>query len=354
LKPKLPLRLGLDLTGADRPVQELAQAIPLLRGIFTHISLRVFWPHAVPISEELLSCPFEMIDPQELSNSRLHWNRVLSRLPWATDRQWGKPRSGVAGCELTRVRDVVGMQEEPLEGLRRAPASALPLMMRALRENLLDVGVSCGNTGAMVAAAHLGLPRLEGGRRLCLAAALPTAQSQRRSILVDCGATLEPSAEQLLRFCEWGSAWAQTALGHRPDSVGLLNIGVESHKGSAVLREVYGRLQQGQGLSLHQTFVGNLEPGQVWQGQADLVLSTGLMGNLYLKTLEALRPRQSGIAEADSCSMGGAAALLGVQGRIYKLHGSSGPQEIVQGVETVVLQVERELAQQETAHSALP
>jgi fatty acid/phospholipid biosynthesis enzyme len=324
LKPKVGLRIGLDLTGADRSPQELALAIPRLRERFPQHSFHVFWPLQVPIPDDVVGSLSSVIH-QDRSSASTSLHRILRRLMAIARRS--APKEAVHGeCQLLLMDQTIGMDEEPLAALRRSPRSALPMMVRELREGVLDLAISSGNTGALIAAGQLGLPKKAGCKRLALAARIPTQGGRGSCVLVDCGATLEPTADQLLRFTEWGIEFAVRALGQRSLRVGLLNIGAEAIKGPPALKDAHRRLVAGEVMALqHHRFLGNVEPRSVWAGEADLVVATGLMGNLYLKSIEAFME--------DSNPGSGAAAVLGVHGHLFKLHGRADAQDWIHGVE---------------------
>ncbi len=337
MKPKQDLRLGLDLTGADRTPEELAPAISRLRELYPQLSLRVYWPIYATIPEELLA-GVTAVEHQHVSLSRLAiLNRFLRR--WRGVPHEGQPRAleqGLGQLSIQLVDQVISMEDEPCTALRQAPHSALPLAIEALRRKEIDALMSCGNTGALVAAAQLGLPRLPGAKRLALGARIPGIEGQADWVLADCGATLDPTADQLMRFAEWGADFAHRVLHKETLKIGLLNVGRESCKGPAVLREVYGRLMAGEGIhpEIHQ-FIGNVEPADVCAGEVDLVVTSGLMGNLLLKTLEFLHPAKG--------HHKGAARILGVGDPVFKLHGQSTSDGLVAGVAEALQQAGAEV-----------
>lgn len=299
--------------------------------------MRVFWPLHAAIPEELLAIVMG-VEHQHVSLSRLAvLNRFLRR--WRgipSEAQAHALEHGAGQVSIQLVDQVIGMEDEPCAALRQAPHSALPLAMEALRRKELDAVVSCGNTGALVAAAQLGLPRLPGAKRMALAARIPGIEAGADWVLTDCGATLDPTADQLIRFAEWGTSFAHRSLQKETLKIGLLNVGREACKGPAVLKEVHARLTAGEGIhpEIHQ-FVGNVEPADVCAGEVDLVVTPGLMGNLLLKTLESLHPAKG--------HQEGAARILGVAEPVFKLHGRSTADGLVAGVSEALFQTEAQV-----------
>ncbi len=190
-----------------------------------------------------------------------------------------------AHLEFQVVTDVVEMHDEPLVAIRRKKNSSLAIGIKLLKKRFLDGFVSAGNTGALIAGATLSLPLLPGIKRPALLATLPT---QKGAVaIIDVGGNLSCKAHHLVQFAQLGAAYQRCCLGIGQPRVGLLNIGVESKKGTSELRQAYELLQQ---LSQkgEMMFAGNIEGRQVFQGAVDVLVTDGFTGNILLKTSEGV------------------------------------------------------------------
>jgi len=180
-----------------------------------------------------------------------------------------------------------------------------------------DAMVSAGSTGATLVAALLSLGRVRGVRRPVLAAVLPTPAGD--VVLADAGGSPDPRPEALVAYARMATAYAQ-ARGCAAPSVGLLNVGSEAGKGTALVRHAFTLLHGSDG------FVGNVEPAAVLAARADVVITDGFTGNVFLKTLEAMA--------GDSGDTAGAAVLLGVAGEVLVAHGAADASAVAAAVRT--------------------
>jgi glycerol-3-phosphate acyltransferase PlsX len=191
--------------------------------------------------------------------------------------------------------------------------------------------VSAGSTGATLAAALLALGRLPGVRRPAVAAAIPIPTLEpthalppagapvRQVVLLDAGASADVQPELLASYAWMGTAYARL-LGSPTPRVGLLNMAAEAGKGNELARAAFPLLSGVPG------FVGNVEPAAVLGGAVDVVVTDGFTGNVFLKTVEALRPAPG--ERARSWSEAAAGVLLGVAGEVLVAHGSADAAEI--------------------------
>ena len=147
-----------------------------------------------------------------------------------------------------------------------------------------DAFVSAGSTGALLTGATLLVKRVKGIRRAAMGPAVPT-KAGGKTVIVDCGANAECTPEFLLQFGLVGSAYAEKQLGVARPKVGLLNIGTEDSKGTALQKEAYALLQSASDRGLIH-FVGNVEARDVPMGAVDVVVCDGFSGNVLLKTIE--------------------------------------------------------------------
>ena len=189
-----------------------------------------------------------------------------------------------AGLAIANADDVVDMHDDPAAVLHKRKNSSMVVGLKMLAEGAGDAFVSAGSTGALLTAATLVVKRVKGIRRAAMAPAFPN-KAGGRTIICDAGANAECTPEFLLQFAIVGSLHAKKSLKLENPRVGLLNIGTEDSKGTALQLAVYPMLQQAheQGL-IH--FIGNVEARQVPQGEVDVVVCDGFSGNVLLKSIE--------------------------------------------------------------------
>ena len=189
-----------------------------------------------------------------------------------------------AGLAIANADDVVDMHDDPAAVLHKRKNSSMVVGLKMLAEGAGDAFVSAGSTGALLTAATLVVKRVKGIRRAAMAPAFPN-KAGGRTIICDAGANAECTPEFLLQFAIVGSHHAKKSLKLENPRVGLLNIGTEDSKGTALQLAVYPMLQQAheQGL-IH--FIGNVEARQVPLGEVDVVVCDGFSGNVLLKSIE--------------------------------------------------------------------
>lgn len=244
--------------------------------------------------------------------------------------------------KIVHAAEAISMHEAPGTAIRQKKDSSLLVGMRLVKNGEADAIVSAGNTGAVHVGARTVLGPLRGVARSAICGTLPTTKG--RVLLLDIGANVDCSARHLCEFAEMGIAYSQYALGVATPRVGLLNIGEEDEKGGSVAKEVHVKLR----VAPHVNFVGNVEPRAMFNGVADVVVCDGFHGNLLLKTAESvarltqdlikeelkrtLLSKVAGLlalpylrpvkAKIDPNELSGA-PLLGVNGIVIIIHGSS-------------------------------
>lgn len=232
-----------------------------------------------------------------------------------------RARGRAGEIDVAPAADVIGMDEEPALALRAKPDASVRVAAALVADGRAQAMVSAGSTGATMAAGLFALGRAEGVRRPAVGALLPFGEPG--TVLVDAGASADVTAEQLLGHARMGMAYAQ-ALGVASPRVALLNIGAEPGKGNALAREAQDVLRA----ALGSSFIGNAEPDAVVRGAADVVVTDGFTGNVFLKTIEALAGLDGGAAHS------GAAVLLGVKGNVLVAHGAADAADIVAALRT--------------------
>jgi len=243
---------------------------------------------------------------------------------------------GDPGFGIRHASQVIGMGDSPAHALRAKPDSSIASMVNALHKGEAGAAVGMGNTGAVVAAATLGLGTLEGVKRPGIAVTLDL--TGHPLTIIDMGANVAPKPEHLYQNGMMGSVYMRNCLGKAVPRVGLLNIGEEESKGTDLHKEAFKLLK-----ASPLAFVGNLEGNDLFQDKADVVVVDGFTGNVVLKLMEGFagfmlaatmkelaRQGIRGAAEAlspvrrsvDYAEYGGA-LLLGVSGVVIIGHGRS-------------------------------
>ncbi|ATB27341.1 phosphate acyltransferase PlsX [Melittangium boletus] len=183
----------------------------------------------------------------------------------------------------------IAMDEKPGEALARKPDASVSVAARLVAEGEADALVSAGNTGACVLACARHFQLLPGVRRAALAAVYPTRirrgdKEDPFSLILDVGATVEATADDLVTFAVMGAAYARIISRNEQPKVALLSNGTEPTKGPRHVVEAHARLGGLPGMR----FIGNVEGVDIPKGTADVVVTDGYVGNVCLKMLEGV------------------------------------------------------------------
>ncbi len=187
--------------------------------------------------------------------------------------------------EVVTTTEVIAMDESPVEAVRTKKDSSIVQMARLAShklENRLAAVISAGNTGACVAAAQLHMRRLDGVIRPGIAVTVPTFAGP--IVLIDVGANIEPKAAHLAQYGVMGSVYASQVLGINNPRVAIMNVGGEEQKGTQEVRDARDLLRATDSLN----FTGFVEGRGVFNGEADVVITDGIVGNVMLKLAEGL------------------------------------------------------------------
>jgi glycerol-3-phosphate acyltransferase PlsX len=251
--------------------------------------------------------------------------------------------AGVDGLPLRVATEVIEMDDDPAQGVRRKKDSTLVRAAELVRDGVASAMVSAGNTGATMASALLRMGRIRGVSRPAIATPLPVP-GHAPNILLDAGANAEVQPEWLVQFAQMGTIFARHRFGVAQPRVGLLSIGEEAGKGDSLRKAAYDLLAAAPGIS----FAGNVEGRDALVKTVDVIVTDGFTGNVVLKTLEggtkmlineikqtitataelrvhadALAPVLEPLWTAMSPDTYGGAMLLGVDGVCIISHGSS-------------------------------
>ena len=240
------------------------------------------------------------------------------------------------------ANEVITMEDSPVKAIRRKTDSSLVVALNMIKDGKGDLLISGGNTGALIVGSRMVLGRIDGIDRPVLASVYLNLNGEP-GILVDAGASAESKANNLLESAMMGSIYMEKVWGRPNPRIGLVNLGAEEGKGTSVTKEAYQKLK---GSDLN--FVGNLEGREVPIGAADVIVCDGFVGNVILKLTEGLamsilklikdqfltnakskvagllmKNQLASMKEQFNYEEYGGAPVLGVQGPVLKIHGSS-------------------------------
>ncbi len=272
------------------------------------------------------------------------------------DRLDEQDHSGIASLSsrisILEAPDVIEMTDRPTAAIRGKPNSSMVVGLKLHASEQADAFVSAGNTGAQMASSVFLLKLHHGLTRPAIAAMIPTLKHP--VVLVDAGANVDCSAEELVQFARLGSVYAEDILGRPEPAIGLLSNGEEAEKGNGSVKEAH-KLLLGAGLN----FIGNVEGRDILgagsaRGSLDVVVCDGFVGNVLLKFYESVPHMIFSMLAAGGVTQDviakifrgfdysdyGGAPLLGVKGVSIISHGSSSPRAIKNAVLVAVRAVE--------------
>lgn len=205
------------------------------------------------------------------------------------DEALGRVRHHAERVAVHHASQFVSMHEKPAAALDEKQDASVAVAARLVREGEADAMVSAGNTGAGVLACARTFSLIPGVRRAALATVYPTAVGRGEkndpfSLILDVGATVDASADDLVAFAVMGAAYARIISKNENPSVALLSNGTEAQKGPARVVEANGKLAALPGIR----FIGNVEGVDIPKGTADVVVCDGFVGNVCLKMLEGV------------------------------------------------------------------
>lgn len=243
--------------------------------------------------------------------------------------------------DIVHTETVITMEDDPLCVVRAKQDSSMSVGLRLLAQGQGDAFVSTGNTGALFTGATLIVRKAKGVLRAGIGAVLPL---QNPVLLLDTGANISVTEENLEQFAEMGSAYMRKMYGIERPRVGLLNNGAEAHKGTPLQQSAYKVLSENQNIN----FIGNVEANILPFDTCDVVVADGFTGNILLKSTEGLGKMllstlkdvlySSPLTKVAALSMKkqlgdmkkkfdatehGGAPILGISKPVIKAHGSS-------------------------------
>lgn len=235
----------------------------------------------------------------------------------------------------------------PTEVIRKQKDSSIVVAARLVKEGEANALVSAGNTGVTMVAALMTLGRIRGIDRPAIATAIPTKAGP--CVVLDVGANADSRPNHLAQFAVMGSVYAERVLGVSSPKIALLSNGEEDEKGNEVVIAAHQRIKDNN----HINFVGNIESRDIFDGNIDVLVCDGFVGNVVLKLAEGmaktlfdmlkdsvqqstrtriggalLRPALRDVWHSMDYTEYGGALLLGISGVCVIAHGSSNAKAI--------------------------
>ena len=259
-------------------------------------------------------------------------------------------------------KDVIKMDEAATEALKRKE-STIYKSIELLKNQEVDAVVSAGHSGASMSLATLRLGRIKGIKRPAIVTFMPTIK-KTYSLLLDVGANVDCNAENLTQFAVMGEVYAKVVLNKENVNIGLLSNGEEESKGNSVTKEAFKLLKE-----KFDNFAGNIEGGDIFKGEIDVIVTDGFIGNIVLKTSEGaaevigklikseiqnagilqkigaflLKPVFNELKKATDYAEYGGAPLLGVNGCVIIAHGKSNAKAIKNAIFQAIKYIENDV-----------
>ncbi len=200
----------------------------------------------------------------------------------AIEREIARYDTSGLHLEVVHTSQNIDMHDKPSQVARAKPDSSMIVGMNLVRDGKADAFVTAGNTGAALAIATLhSLRRIKGVKRPALTSLVRVRE--KMIIIADLGANADARPDWLVQFAIMGSLYAEHVIGQKNPRVALLSNGEEEGKGNALVKDAAALLAK-TGLN----YTGNVEPKEMLKGDADVIIADGFVGNIMLKSMEAL------------------------------------------------------------------
>jgi len=261
--------------------------------------------------------------------------------------------------EIQHASQIVEMHEDPRHAVRKKKDSSMRVAIDMVKEGRAQAVVSAGNTGALMATAKFVLKTVPGIDRPAICTTIPSFAGH--TLMLDLGANVDSSAEQLFQFAVMGSVLAEAVDNTHQPKVGLLNIGSEDGKGNAQVKQANDLLQNGT-----FNYIGYVEGDDIYSDKVDVVVCDGFVGNVSLKTMEGVAKMIATMMREEFKSsvfsmlagliampvlkrfkkrvdprMYNGASMLGLTGIVIKSHGGADVLSYANAIEIALLEIEK-------------
>lgn len=265
---------------------------------------------------------------------------------------------------IQHASELVEMDESPALALRHKKDSSMRVSINLVKEGQAHACVSAGNTGALMAIARFVLKTLPGIDRPAIVVAMPNEKGVVQ--MLDLGANVDSTAEQLFQFAMMGTILVHETAGIERPRIALLNIGKEEIKGNELVKNAHNLIKN----SPHDDmeYIGFIEADQIYNGDTDVVVCDGFVGNIALKSIEGVAhviayflklefnknifTKIAGLLASpilkraakriDPRGYNGA-SLLGINGIVIKSHGGADRLSMRHAIEQAALQIEKDI-----------
>lgn len=288
--------------------------------------------------------PLEIVKGAVEASSKIDHQIVIVGREDEINAELAKYNYDESKIQVVHASEVIENEDSPVKAIRRKTDSSMVKGLTMLKDGEGDLFISAGNTGAYMAGSLFILGRIPGIDRPAISSIYPIAGGALPSIIVDAGANSECRPSNLLEFAIMGSLYMEKVMDRKNARVGLVNLGVEENKGTTVTKAAHKLLKEAD-----LNFIGNVEARDVPKGACDVIVCDGFTGNIILKLTEGfawnlLKTMKKKFTDGLSAKMGavllagkvkeikdefdyseyGGAPILGVNGHVIKIHGSSG------------------------------
>ena len=290
------------------------------------------------------NAPLEIVKGAVEASSKIDHQIVIVGREDEINAELAKYNYDESKIQVVHASEVIENEDSPVKAIRRKTDSSMVKGLTMLKDGEGDLFISAGNTGAYMAGSLFILGRIPGIDRPAISSIYPIAGGALPSIIVDAGANSECRPSNLLEFAIMGSLYMEKVMDRKNASVGLVNLGIEENKGTTVTKAAHKLLKEAD-----LNFIGNVEARDVPKGACDVIVCDGFTGNIILKLTEGfawnlLKTMKKKFTDGLSAKMGavllagkvkeikdefdyseyGGAPILGVNGHVLKIHGSSG------------------------------
>lgn len=248
---------------------------------------------------------------------------------------------------IISTTEVIGSEDIPTSAIKAKKDSSMVVGLSMIKEGKGDVFISAGNTGALMTGALMKIGRIKGVDRPALAPITPTKGGG--TMLIDAGLNTLCKPINYLQFAIMGTLYMKEVFKIRKPTVGLINVGIEENKGNETTKKAYKLLSSNTSINFH----GNIEGRQIPEGIVNIAVCDGFVGNILLKFIEGMGNYVSGglkrvftkdiftkvaallvkrglkhFKDSMDYEEYGGTPILGIDGRVYKCHGSSNAKTI--------------------------